>query len=834
VRMRAFISRSCLALFLLVSAAHAQDSKPAPDPLRPADTSSPRSTMLGFITDFNRAIEAFRTDKRDESSYRAFLRASQTLDFSTTPGGDSWFARSHRVALLHELLARVELPPADRIPGAREVADGSVTQWTIPNTGITITKVTQGPRAGQFLFSADTVQSLDRLYRQAKHLPYRQGATPGIYEDLIGADSPLREGEQQLRSRLKPADTSSPRSTLEGFLDNVNRAYQLASQANQALGATPPGMTREEGRQAEIDAAALLQRASDSLDLSQIPEALRQSVSIEATLQLKEVLDRMLLPPLDVIPTAQMVEAARKEAVGLPLQSRPAFRWKLPGTLIEITEILEGERQGQFLFSAATVRRVGDMYRKVKDLNYRRAEFGGAELEYLSPALSPGFYESYIAASGYLVPQAQLLGRVVAALPGWFKAKYARQMIWQWIGLLVSILLAALIAYVAYRRVSALAKRNHPPASDWLRLLSVAIVFVVVRAMDAFIDIGLKFTSSVQAVVTSTVATTLYVLAAWVAFSLCRALAETIIATPRLRGKTSESALLRITAWVIGFLLATGIIVGGIRSLGADLVPLLAGLGIGGLAVALAAQSTIANFIGGLILLGNKPVQVGDFCRYGEDPSTDWMRIGTVEEINWLSTRIRGIDRTLTTIPNAAFAGMHIVNLTKRDQRLVRTTLQLRYETTPNQLRFILLKLRELLLGHPKVTPEPARVRFVGYGAYSKDIELFCYLMCREQNEFLAIQEDLLLRIEDIIKEAGSGFAFPSQTAYLTRDTGLDEKRREEAETQVGHLRFTGKLPFPEFDEEERNQLKDILDYPPKGSPDYRPREGSGDAEPEK
>jgi MscS family membrane protein len=177
---------------------------------------------------------------------------------------------------------------------------------------------------------------------------------------------------------------------------------------------------------------------------------------------------------------------------------------------------------------------------------------------------------------------------------------------------------------------------------------------------------------------------------------------------------------------------------------------------------------------------------------------------------------------------------MHIVNLTKRDQRLVRTTLQLRYETTPNQLRFILLKLRELLLGHPKVTPEPARVRFVGYGAYSKDIELFCYLMCREQNEFLAIQEDLLLRIEDIIKEAGSGFAFPSQTAYLTRDTGLDEKRREEAETQVGHLRFTGKLPFPEFDEEERNQLKDILDYPPKGSPDYRPREGSGDAEAEK
>jgi MscS family membrane protein len=103
-------------------------------------------------------------------------------------------------------------------------------------------------------------------------------------------------------------------------------------------------------------------------------------------------------------------------------------------------------------------------------------------------------------------------------------------------------------------------------------------------------------------------------------------------------------------------------------------------------------------------------------------------------------------------------------------------------------------------------------------------VEIFCYLRCMEQNEFLAIQEDVLLRVEDIIKEAGSGFAFPSQTAYLARDAGLDDKRRSVAETEVEHLRFTGKLPFPEFDEEEREQLEDILDYPPRGSPDYKPR----------
>lgn len=159
-----------------------------------------------------------------------------------------------------------------------------------------------------------------------------------------------------------------------------------------------------------------------------------------------------------------------------------------------------------------------------------------------------------------------------------------------------------------------------------------------------------------------------------------------------------------------------------------------------------------------------------------------------------------------------------IKDLTKRDQRLMKTKLQLRYETTAEQLRYILMKIRELF---PMVTPDPARVRFLDYADYSKDIEFFCYLRCREQNDFLAIQEDVLLRIEDIIKKAGSGFAFPSQTAYLTRDSGLDDKRREEAETEVGHRRFTGKLPFPEFDEEEWEQLEDILDYPPKGSPGY-------------
>jgi hypothetical protein len=172
---------------------------------------------------------------------------------------------------------------------------------------------------------------------------------------------------------------------------------------------------------------------------------------------------------------------------------------------------------------------------------------------------------------------------------------------------------------------------------------------------------------------------------------------------------------------------------------------------------------------------------------------------------------------------------MKLDNFAVRDRRLLRTTLQLRYETSPEQMRYILAELRTLLVRHPKVTPEPARVRFVGYGAYSKDVEVFAYLDCQDQNTFLGIQEDVLLRVEDIVNEAGSGFAFPSQTAYLSRDKGLDRERGGRVEARVQQWRTGGKLPFPEFEVERREKLRDTLDYPPKGSPDHVPPRASVD-----
>ncbi len=798
-----------------------------PKPLRPADTSSPRATLSSFLANITEVMEDWRRspDAPSDAALRAYDRAVQTLDLSATPAGNAAVVRMERLLSLKEILDRIEVPPEHEIPGNREVADGTTTQWTIPDTRITIRRIEDGPRAGEFLFSAGTVQRLDRLYRQAKHLPYKPGATTaGIYESYYSSERTLARVEGEVRNRLRPVDTSSPRSTLEGFLDSVNRAHALVMEAEAALQATPPTMTQKQAQEVEIAASNLLQRAATTLDLSQVPAALREDVGIETVLQLKEIFDRMVLPLLDSVPNRQLVEAERERASRLSSGAAGPVRWRYPNTAIEIVEIMEGERQGHFLFSAGSVERISEYYEEVRHLPYRRDDYGTLDEQYKSPGKSEGFYEFFISTPGHLIPHANFLGGWLDDLPAWLKEIYLGQTVWQWIALVLFVLFAALVSYMVFRVTRRLAGRAHTPLNEWLSVLApIAIAYIIHAAVRLIVD-DLNVTGSVLAAVRTGGQAIVFALAAWAIYGLCKAVAETIIATPRITTESSEAALLRIGARVVGFLVGAWIVIAGIQGLGADLIPLLAGLGVGGLAVALAAQSTIANYIGGLILFANKPVRVGDFCRYGEDPSPGWLRIGTVEEIGLISTRLRGIDRTITTIPNAEFANMHIVNLTQRDQRLLKTTLQLRYETTPEQMRYVLAKLRELLLGHPMVTPDPARVRFIGYGPYSKDVGIHTYLRCQDENTFLAMQEDLFLRIEDIIKDAGTGFAFPSQTAYFTRDTGVDVERSKEAETQVEYWRAKGKLPFPEFEDEEREQLEDILDYPPKGSPHYQPR----------
>jgi MscS family membrane protein len=244
---------------------------------------------------------------------------------------------------------------------------------------------------------------------------------------------------------------------------------------------------------------------------------------------------------------------------------------------------------------------------------------------------------------------------------------------------------------------------------------------------------------------------------------------------------------------------------------GINIAAALTGLGIGGVAIAFAAQKTLENLFGGIMIISDQPIRVGDFCRAGE-------HIGTVENIGLRSTRIRTLKRTVVSVPNGQLALMSLENFTMRDKIWFHHTLHLRYETTADQLRYLLAEIRKMLYEHSKVESPSARIRFIGFGNSSLDLEVFAYVLETEYEPFLHIQEDLLLRIMDIIEASGSAFAFPSQTTYLAGDVGLDAAKSRKAMETVRQWREQGKLPFPDFSPETISEIDSKIEYPPPDS----------------
>ena len=380
---------------------------------------------------------------------------------------------------------------------------------------------------------------------------------------------------------------------------------------------------------------------------------------------------------------------------------------------------------------------------------------------------------------------------------------------WQWLGLVVSILLA----WVAGRVLSNVRFRKAPndQTAGWLRLfvrgkalplLLAGAALIFVQRVFGLPDIIGSFTTTAGWVLTI-IAGTLTL------FHLINVIADRYRSAPDLSGQARTlislfAGLLRIAVTIGAFLLL------------ADIMDLpyqgvLAGLGIGGLAVALAAQSTLQNFIAGITLYVDRPISVGDFCRFGD-------KLGTVEYIGFRSTRIRTPDRTMIIIPNSEFSNMTLENYAHRDRIWLKTVLQLRYETTPDQLRYVIAELRKLLIAHPKVAPEPSRVRFIGFGEYSLNVEVYAYVLTPDYQEYLAILEDINLHIMTLIEQAGAQFAFPSSVEYQASDQKSDPSLVKSAESVVAKWRSDGKLPFPDYDWRDKSDMSGKLDYPPEGS----------------
>ena len=385
--------------------------------------------------------------------------------------------------------------------------------------------------------------------------------------------------------------------------------------------------------------------------------------------------------------------------------------------------------------------------------------------------------------------------------------------IWQWLGLLVVLCFAFLAGRILEVLLYALlmsryqSRAKQAPVIRWLYLWSFRglALGIMLRLSDRI----LSFPDLVQVVLVA-ISLSATIISSTVLMLLLIGLVVDRLKAVSKTG-TNNITLVAFVAGIIRVVIVLSAILLLADVLQVPYQSVLAGLGLGGLAVALAAQSTLQNFISGITLYFDKPIAVGDYCRFGD-------KTGTIEFIGMRSTRIRTLDRTVLTIPNSEFSNMQIENYAKRDSMFLNSVIRLRYETTPDQLRYLLAELRKLLLSHPKVASDPLRVRFDGFGTHSLDVSIFAYVMSSDYAEFVAIREDIYLRIMQLIEASGNKLAVPSMLHYNARDTLPDKDQVAASEAQVEQWRQEGKLPFPDYSWQDKAEFRDRLDYPPEGS----------------
>ncbi|MBO9646720.1 MAG: mechanosensitive ion channel family protein, partial [Pseudacidovorax sp.] len=224
------------------------------------------------------------------------------------------------------------------------------------------------------------------------------------------------------------------------------------------------------------------------------------------------------------------------------------------------------------------------------------------------------------------------------------------------------------------------------------------------------------------------------------------------------RGRTGVRSVMMLGERLLNVLIVLMTVLVILSTLGFEMSTVLAGLGIVGVALALGAQKTIENILGGMMLLGDEAIAVGDVCRVNN-------RLGTVEDITLRSVRFRTFDQTLLSIPAGVLAQAEIENFATRDRFLAQHRLRLAYETTADQLRSIREQLAALIDAHPTLEHPLSRVRLVEFGPLGFELEIFAYVLVREMPRFLAVREELLLDAVTIVDAAGARFAEPAAWA---------------------------------------------------------------------
>ncbi|MGH6916575.1 MAG: mechanosensitive ion channel family protein, partial [Geminicoccaceae bacterium] len=377
---------------------------------------------------------------------------------------------------------------------------------------------------------------------------------------------------------LEPPNTSSPRDTLRSFLSNTNEAAQR---------------WRTEDNMTVVNHPA--RRAMRCLNLSQLPPAIRNALGLEKVLLLKEILDRIELPDFEEIP-------GQEQVANEDLKS-----WIIPHTELTIARIEEGPLAGEFLFSAPTIDQLEHFYALSEHLPYK-------------PDATIGIYEEVVRSPGPWIPRSWADG-----LPAWAQEVFLDEAVWQWIALLLTLALFGGIMTACCIWANRWDKRRQKGTSQVGKILFVMALMSLSWLLVAFVGHGINISGRVLVIVDFMLQIIAFAAGGWLIALVLTWIGETIIRAQRLRQGAINSQLIRICFRLLTIVVLLYLAIAAAEAFGVPVAPLIASLGVGGLAIALAVRPTLENILGGFTLFADKPVRVGDFCLYGE-------KSGTVEE----------------------------------------------------------------------------------------------------------------------------------------------------------------------------------------------------------
>lgn len=536
------------------------------------------------------------------------------------------------------------------------------------------------------------------LSAEAAAPPAAAAAPPAAV--AVAVATPPAPAAAPAESPLAPIKTDSPRDTLRSFMRAMDRHVEAL-------------------RRRDRKADAWLEDAVRCLDLSQANLVGREAIGREAARNLKEVIDRVIVIDYDKVPATS---------------EQP--RWRLRGTEIAIHLMGSGERKDEFLFTPDTVARAKDFFLKVKELPLQPGTIGGGfhapwQEEFIPPSL----------------------------LPEVFGIAY-----WQWLAVGVLIFVGLVMRQITRFGGFLLKQATKRTAATWDDDLVEAMTGPVTHLSTTGIWFAslhlLGITGTAYGVIAFLIKGAFFVNLAYLAYNLAGFLGTLVENRVKEKRQDINHGLLRLLRQTLQILALVFCLLMGAQNMGMDVASLIAGLGIGGLAFALAAKDTLANLFGSIMIMIDRPFRIGDYI---VAKGTE----GTVEEIGFRSTRVRTPANSLVSIPNSELVLANIDNLGMREFRRVRETYGLEYGTPPERIEAFCSGVRAILAANPAVKQGAYEVWFSGLGASSLDVLVNYHLGVTTWTAELENRQAILLEVLRLAERLGIGFAFPTQTLHI-------------------------------------------------------------------